>query len=95
MGDPQTVVVPARRLAELGEVLHRDQQVAHARHQVHALIRDLLEAAVKTGDVRDDVPLDGLASYCMHALAGGGAQRSKTAVHRIVSVTLDGLRPPR
>ncbi len=35
-----------------------------------------------------------LASYCVHALAGAGAQRSKAAVRRLVSVTRDGLRPP-
>jgi len=35
-----------------------------------------------------------LASYCVHALAGAGAQRSKAAVRRLVSVTLGGLRPP-
>jgi uncharacterized protein YndB with AHSA1/START domain len=35
-----------------------------------------------------------LASYCMHALAGAGAQRSKAAVRRLLSVTLDGFRPP-
>jgi AcrR family transcriptional regulator len=75
--------------------LHRDEQVARAQHQVHEMIRDLLTEAVRTGDVRDDVTPDELASYCVHALAGAGSQRSKAAVRRLVSVTLAGLRPPR
>jgi AcrR family transcriptional regulator len=75
--------------------LHRDEQVARAQRQVHEMIRDLLTEAAKKGDVRDDVTPDELASYCVHALAGAGSQRSKAAVRRLVSVTLAGLRPPR
>jgi hypothetical protein len=59
------------------------------------LIRDLLAAAAKAGEVRDDVPPDELASYCVHALAGAGPQGSKAVVRRLVSVTLAGLHPPR
>jgi hypothetical protein len=58
------------------------------------MIRDLLVAA-ETDTVRDDVPPDELASYCVHALGGTGAQRSKAAVRRLVSVTLACLRPLR
>ena len=76
-------------------LLHRDERVARAERQVHQLIRDLLAAAAKAGEVRDDVPPDELASYCVHALAGAGHQRSKAVVRRLVAVTLAGLRPPR
>jgi hypothetical protein len=38
---------------------------------------------------------DELASYCVHALGGAGAQRTKAAVRRLVSVTMDALRPRR
>jgi AcrR family transcriptional regulator len=79
---------------DLGAFLHQDERVARAQHEVHTMIRDLLIEATKTGDVRDDVPPDELASYCLHALAGASSQRSKAAVHRLVSVTLAGLRPP-
>src|SRR5262245_55035747 len=78
----------------LAAVLHQQDQVAQAQREVHHMFRDLLVAAAKAGKVRDDVPPDELASYCVHALGGAGAQRSKAAVHRIVSVTLAGLRPP-
>ena len=75
------------------ELLHRDDQIGPAQRQVHDMIRDLLIEAAKTGEVRGDVAPDELASYCLHALAGAGSQRSKAAVRRLVSVTMDGLRP--
>jgi AcrR family transcriptional regulator len=80
---------------EFAALLHRGDQVARAEHHVHEMIRGLLTDAVETGHVRDDVPPDELARYCLHALAGAGRLRSKAAVHRLVTVTLAGLRPPR
>jgi AcrR family transcriptional regulator len=81
--------------AGFAELLHRDDRIGRAQRQVQEMIRDLLAAAAKAGDVRQDVPPDELATYCVHALAGAGAQRSKAAVQRLLSVTLAGLRPPR
>jgi len=81
--------------SSVAAVLHRQEPVARAQREVHEMIRDLLVAATKAGGVRDDVPPDELASYCVHALGGAGSQRSKAAVRRLVSVTLAGLRPPR
>jgi hypothetical protein len=49
---------------------------------------------VENGDVRDDVPPEELASYCLHALAGAGGLPSEAAVRRLVAVMLAGLRPP-
>jgi len=43
--------------------------------------------------VRDDVTPDGLASYCLHALTTASRLPSKAAVHRLVAVTIAGLRP--
>jgi AcrR family transcriptional regulator len=81
--------------AGLAALLHRGEQVARAERQVHQLIRDLVAAAVKAGEVRDDVPPDELASYCVHALAAAGPQHSNAVIRRLVSITLAGLRPPR
>jgi AcrR family transcriptional regulator len=78
---------------ELAAFLHRDLQVVRAQHQLHAMIRDLMTEAAKTGDLRNDVPLHELASYCLHALATAGSLPSKAAVRRLVAVTLAGLRP--
>jgi AcrR family transcriptional regulator len=78
---------------ELSALLHRDQQVARAQQRVHDVFRDVLNTAVEAGEVRDDVSPDELASYCLYALTAAGGLRSKTAVRRLVRITLDGLRP--
>jgi AcrR family transcriptional regulator len=80
---------------ELAALMHRDEQVARAQQQVHDIIRDLLLEGVETGDLRDDVSPDELASYCLHALTAASSLPSKAAVRRLVTVTLAGLRAPR
>jgi AcrR family transcriptional regulator len=82
----------AHPAGELPALLHRSERVARARQQLNGLIRDLLSAAAATGDVRDDVPPNELASYCLHALGAASTLPSKAAVHRLVTVTLAGLR---
>ncbi len=79
--------------AEFAAFLHRDEHVAQAQHRVHHMIRVLLTEAAETGDIRDDVTPEELASYCLHALAGASSLRSKAAIRRLVTVTLAGLRP--
>ena len=80
---------------ELAALLHRGAHVTEARRQVHDMVRGLLTEAAETGDVRDDVAPDELASYCLHALTAASSLPSKAAVRRLVTVTLAGLRPPR
>jgi AcrR family transcriptional regulator len=79
---------------ELAALLHRDERVARAQHQVHDMIRGLLTESAETGHVRNDVAPDELASYCLHALTAASSLPSKAAVRRLVAVTLAGLRPP-
>jgi AcrR family transcriptional regulator len=79
--------------SELAALVHRGEHVDRAQRQLSELIRDLLTAAADTGDIRDDVALDELASYCLHALAAASVLPSKAAVRRLVKVTLTGLRP--
>ncbi len=80
---------------ELATFLHRDEHLAGAQRQLHDLIRDLVTQGAQAGDLRDDVPPDELASYCLNALAAAGSLPSQAAVGRLVTVTLAGLRPPR
>ena len=80
---------------ELAALVHRREHVARAQQQLNELIRDLLTEVAATGDVRDDVAPDELASYCLHALGAASSLPSKAAVRRLVRVTLAGLRPPR
>jgi AcrR family transcriptional regulator len=83
------------RETELATFLHRDEQVARAQQQLRDMIRDLLTEGAQTGDLRDDVAPDELASYCLNALAAASSLPSEAAVRRLVTVTLAGLRPPR
>ena len=80
---------------ELAAFLHRGEQLGEAQRQVVSLFRDLLDRAVETGGVRDDVSSKELASYCLHALAAAARLPSKAAVRRLVGLTISGLRPPR
>jgi AcrR family transcriptional regulator len=80
---------------ELVALLHRGEHGAWAQQQLIDLIRDLLTEVAETGDVRDDVAPDELASYCLHALTAASSLPSKAAVRRLVKVTLAGLRPQR
>ena len=45
------------------------------------------------GEVRDDIDPGELASYCLHALTAANSLSSEAAARRLVTVTLDGLRP--
>jgi AcrR family transcriptional regulator len=78
---------------ELAALVHRGEHITRAEQHVSELIRDVLGEAVATGDVRDDIPPDELASYCINALAAARSLSSKAAVRRLVMVTLAGLRP--
>jgi hypothetical protein len=56
------------------------------------MIRDLVAEAAEAGELRDDVAPEELASYCLHALTAARSLSSKSAVRRLVTVTLAGLR---
>jgi AcrR family transcriptional regulator len=81
--------------SDLAAFLHPDEQITRAQQQLRDMLRDLLAEAAATGDLRDDVAPDELASYCLHALTAARSLPSKAAVRRLVTVTLAGLRPPR
>ena len=77
---------------ELAAFLHRDHQLDQAEQQLRGIVRELLAEAASSGDIRDDIAPDELASYCLHALAAAGAVPSAAAVHRLVGIALAGLR---
>jgi len=78
---------------QLAALLHRDQQVAAAEERLRQMVRDLVTDGARAGVLRGDVPADELAGYCLHALAAAAGLPSKAAVHRLVAVTMAGLRP--
>lgn len=49
--------------AELAALLHPDEHVTRALQHMRDMFRDLLIEAVETGDIRDDVTPDELATY--------------------------------
>jgi AcrR family transcriptional regulator len=78
---------------ELAAFLHRDHQVIRAEDHLQAMITELLSEAVEAGQARSDVAPHELATYCLHALGAARSLKSKTAIRRLVDITLDGLRP--
>jgi hypothetical protein len=49
--------------------------------------------AVASGTVRDDIPPNELAGYCIHALEAAGHAPSEKSVTRLVTLTLAGMQP--
>lgn len=80
---------------ELGALLHRGEEVTTAQRQLLDLFQGVLVDVSAAGDLRDDVPLDELASYCLHALSAASSVSSEDAVGRLVALTLAALHPPR
>jgi AcrR family transcriptional regulator len=78
--------------AAMEKLLQRSGPPAHAQQQLTRLFRDLIADAAKTDQARDDVPLEELANYCLHAVGAAGSLPSKAAVQRLVEVILTGLR---
>lgn len=77
---------------ELAALVHRGEHFAKARRRLNHLIRDLLIDAAKDGDIRVDVAPDELVNYCFHALSASSELSSKSAVRRLVGITMSGLR---
>ncbi len=80
---------------EIVAFLHRNEHVAEAKQQLLGMIRDLIAEGAQAGDIRDDVPAEELANFCLHALAAAGNLRSRASVHRLVAVTMSALHPTR
>ena len=87
------LITHEHRGGELAALLHHGQHLDLAQQHLRDLIAGLLTEAAATGDLRDDVAADELASYCLHALAAASQLPSRAAVHRLVTVIRAGLRP--
>lgn len=79
--------------AELVRLLHHDDHVGQAQKELRGLVSGLISEAAQSGLLRDDVPADELADYCLHALSAAGGAASEAAARRLVQITLAGLRP--
>lgn len=81
-----------RHGSEVAAMLHQGANIARAQQQLSEFLHDLFAEGARSGDLRNDVPPEELVNYCLHALTAASALPSKAAVHRLVRVTLDGLR---
>jgi AcrR family transcriptional regulator len=80
---------------DLVKFLHPDHQVADAHGQLRKMIQQLIAEAARDGRLRDDIEPAELAGYCLHALTGAAPLTGDAAVDRLVTLIVDGLRPPR
>ncbi|GAA4757916.1 TetR/AcrR family transcriptional regulator [Actinomycetospora chibensis] len=78
---------------ELGALLHRAGEHRNSEELVDELLRRVLTSAVDSGQVRADVGVNVLVSYCRHALGGAVELLSTEGVDCLVELTLAGLRP--
>ena len=76
---------------ELSALMHRGGHVVKAERHLRGMVRDLVAAAVAAGYLRDDVAPEELATYCLHALTAAARLPTKTALGRLVDVTLAGM----
>ena len=79
--------------SELAALLHQGEHVARAVQHLHAFLTSLVAEAAKGAEIRDDIDPGELASYCLHALTAAQSLPSEDAARRLVTVTMDGLRP--
>lgn len=76
---------------DLAALLHRGEHVSRAHQHLHIFVQDLMADAAAAGALRNDVPADELATYCLHALSAASSLETAEAVHRLVQITLAGL----
>jgi AcrR family transcriptional regulator len=81
--------------SELAALLHHGPHFDRAHQHLNRLVADMVADGAASGELRNDVAPDELATYCLHAVAAATTLTSKAAVKRLIDVTLGGLRPPR
>lgn len=90
--DAYALIAHERHATELATLLHRGDHVVRAQQHLHDFIRDLIAEGATAGTLRNDIAPGELASFCLHALTAASGLPSKAAVHRLVEVTMAGLR---
>ncbi|MFC1438667.1 TetR/AcrR family transcriptional regulator [Streptacidiphilus sp. N1-10] len=78
---------------DVAALVHRGEPFARAEQRLVDLFQEVLGEAAAAGALRADVSPGELALYCLHALSAAGSLPDESAVHRLVTVTLAGLRP--
>jgi AcrR family transcriptional regulator len=84
---------PGGHPADLASFLHRGARLERAQLHLLALVTDLMTQAAAVGVIRTDTAPGELASYALHALVASAALPDESAVHRLVDLVVQGLRP--
>jgi AcrR family transcriptional regulator len=79
--------------SDVAASVHQGEHAGQARVELQGFIEEVLRAGIETGDVRTDVPVDELATFCLHTASTASALPTKPAANRLVKVILTGLRP--
>ncbi|MGH8924286.1 MAG: TetR/AcrR family transcriptional regulator [Acidimicrobiia bacterium] len=85
----------SHRQTEIAALVHQGEHVAQAQQHLKNFMEGLITEAATTGDVRDDIAVNELAAYLLHALSAATILPNKRAVSRLVSLSMDALRPTR
>jgi AcrR family transcriptional regulator len=76
--------------ADVVSLLHRPDVISRADEQLLALFTSLLTEAVNAGGVRNDIPPQDLARFCLQSLAAGDPQHEPKD-SPVLRLTLAGL----
>jgi AcrR family transcriptional regulator len=87
-------LVHEQHASELATLLHHGDSATRGYRQLRKMLQDAIAEGAKRRRFRKDVSPAELAGFCVHALSGAHTLSSMAAVRRLVSVTIDGLRPP-
>jgi AcrR family transcriptional regulator len=71
--------------------LHSGEHMVGPRAQLRTFFRSVLLEAVARGEVRDDVDIDVLTGFCLHALAAGAGTPSDPAPAALTTLVLDAI----
>lgn len=74
--------------------LHSPDELSEPEAQLRELLKELIDEGVVEGDLRDDVPSDELALYCLNVAVSARHASSQAAVDRLITVTMAGLTSP-
>lgn len=79
---------------ELAAALHRTEPVIRLQRDLLGLVANLVSETVAEGRIRDDIPAQELAGYCINALEAAGDLSSTAAMTRLVELIWAGMAAP-
>ncbi|MCW5877673.1 MAG: TetR/AcrR family transcriptional regulator [Anaerolineales bacterium] len=81
----------SRHASDLSALLHAGSSFVEGRKKLRGLLEPLLKATAAADQVRADIPVDELVSYCLNALGAAAELRSEAAARRLAAMVNDAL----